>query len=96
MTKKVAAGIMFTTLSRARTCAPTASVKYTVNIAVVNRATPGNRDTDSKPRAAAALTTGRTHRISGGTRRSSRVFAMYGNGIAHATASPALKAASAR
>lgn len=89
VTKNDAAGIAFTILSRARMCAPTASTKYNVSIAVVSLASHGNRNTDSSPRAAAAFDTGIAQRISGGMSRSSRILARIGSGIAHATASPA-------
>jgi hypothetical protein len=68
-------------------CAATASTKYSVNIAVVIRASHGNRPTESRPTAAAVFTTGKTHRMRRGTPRVSRVFEIAGSGMAHATAS---------
>jgi hypothetical protein len=49
-----AAGSAFTTLSRARMCAPTAKTKYKVSIAVVSLANAGNQLTDRKQIADAA------------------------------------------
>ncbi len=64
-------------------------------MAVVSLANAGNQLTDSKPIAEATLTAGRTGRTLSGTPKVSRLLAMGGRGIAHATASPAWKAASA-
>src|ERR1700744_1387520 len=87
--------MVFTMRSRTRMCAPTASTKYTVSIAVVNRANAGILLADSKPITEAALVTGRIHRMFSGTPSWSRTLVMYGTGIAHATPSAAWKAASA-
>lgn len=69
-------------------------MKYNVNIAVVSRAKAGNRVTDNKPTAEAAVTTGSTGRTLTGTSKSSSNLAIGGSGMAHATASPACRAAS--
>jgi hypothetical protein len=75
--------------------APTANTKYKVSIAVVSLANAGNRLTDSRPIAEAALTAGSTGRTFSGTPKVSRLLAMGGMGIAQATASPAWNAARA-
>src|SRR5690242_6774456 len=90
-----AAGRPLTTLSRTRTWAPTAKAKYTVSIAVVSRARPGKRLTDSNPAAAAAFTTGRTGRTFSGRPTVSRTFLIGATWTPHKTASTAWKAPSA-
>src|SRR5271156_7228059 len=85
----------FTIRSRTRRCAPTASMKYRVNMAVVNRASAGIRPADSSPITEAALEAGSNQRMSCGIRSVSRVLATGATGIAHATASTAWTAASA-
>ena len=76
-------------------CALTASTKYTVSNAVVNRANAGILPADSKPITEAAFVTGRIHRMSSGTPNWSRALVIYGTGIAQATPSAAWKTASA-
>jgi hypothetical protein len=93
--KNDAAGTAFTIRSRARRCALTASAKYSVSIAVVRRANAGILLAESKPTTEAALDAGRSHRIFCGTPRASKVLAMIGSGIAHATASATWNVASA-
>ncbi len=93
--KNTAAGRPLTTLSRTRTCAPTANTKYSVSIAVVSRAKAGNRTTDASPTAATALTTGNTGRMFSGTPTSSRVFLTGATWTPHATASAAWNTARA-
>src|ERR1700742_1363547 len=85
----------FTIRSRTRRCAPTASTKYSVSIAVVRRANAGIRPAASRPKTEAALDAGRSHRMFCGTPKVSRALSIGGTGIAHPTASTAWNAASA-
>src|ERR1700722_3029752 len=85
----------FTIRSRTRRCAPTASTKYSVSIAVVRRANAGILPAASRPTTEAALDAGKSHRIFCGTPKVSRALAIGGTGIAHPTASTAWNAASA-
>src|ERR1700759_590348 len=85
----------FTIRSRTRRCAPTASTKYSVSIAVVRRANAGILPAASRPTTEAALDAGRSHRMFCGTPKVSSALATGGTGSAHATASTAWNAASA-
>src|SRR3984885_12007400 len=95
MAKNDAAGMAFTIRSWTRRCAPTASTKYSVSIAVVRRASPGILPAESRPTTEAALDAGRSHRMFCGTPKVSRALWIGGTGIAHPTASTAWNAASA-
>lgn len=61
-------------------------MKYNVNIAVVSRAKAGNRVTDNKPTAEAALTTGSTGRTLTGTSKSSSNLRWQRDGARHRVA----------
>jgi len=70
-----------TSLSRTRTCAPTARMKYNVSIAVVSLAQggePGDRQQTDRGRG---LDHGNTGRMFSGISRSSRIFTMGALGV---------------